>query len=124
MCLNPVAWKLRSTEGYRLSRSVGSKVTNLLNIDDLKVFAASQAKLNTVRKRTKEAMEDIGLQWNPKKCNVLNVRRGVPVDVPERFKSAETVIDSPKEDTNYRLLGAPERLLQEEKLALHCTTKT
>ena len=82
MCLNPVAWKLCSTEGYRLSRPVGSKVTNLLYIDDFKVFVASQAKLNIVLKMTKEAMQDIGLQWNPKKCNVLNVRRGVPVDIP------------------------------------------
>ena len=46
LCSNPVAWKLRSTEGYRLSRPVGSKVTNLLYINDLKVFAASQAKLD------------------------------------------------------------------------------
>ena len=72
LCVNPVAWKLCSTEGYRLSRPVGSKVTNLLTnllyIDDLKVFAASQAKLNIVLKVTKEAVEDIGLQWNPKKC--------------------------------------------------------
>ena len=60
---------------------------------------ASQAKLNIVLKMTKEAMEDIGLQWNPKKCNVLNVRRGVPVDIPEGFKSGKTVIDSLKEDT-------------------------
>ena len=114
LCLNPVAWKLCSTEGYRLSRPIGSKVTNLLYIDDLKVFAASQAKLNIVLKMTKEAMEDIGLQWNPKKCNVLKVRRGVPVDIPEGFKSGETLIDSRKEDTTYRFLGAPERLLQEE----------
>ena len=109
LCLNPVAWKLCSTEGYRLSRPVGSKVTNY--IDDLKVFAASQAKLNIVLKMTKEALEDIGLQWNPKKCNVLNVRRGVPVDIPEGFKSGETLIHSLKEDTTYRFLGAPERLL-------------
>ena len=53
---------------------------------------------------TKEAMEDIGLQRNPKKCNMLNVRRGVPVDIPEGFKSGETVIDSLKEDTTYRFL--------------------
>ena len=65
LCVNPVAWKLCSTEGYRLSRPVGSKVTNLLYI------AASQEKLNIVLKMTKEAMEHIGLQWNPKKCNVL-----------------------------------------------------
>ena len=55
---------------------------------------------------------------------MLNVRRGVPVDIPEGFKSGETVINSLKEDTTYRFLGAPERLLQEEKLALHCTSKT
>ena len=77
----------RFTAGYRLSRSrpVGSKVTDLMYIDDLKVLAASQAKLDRELKMTKEAIEDIGLQWNPKKCNVLNVRRGtgVPVDVPE-----------------------------------------
>ena len=33
-------------------------------------------------KMQKEAMEDVGLQWNPNKCNVLKERRGVPVDVP------------------------------------------
>ena len=34
------------------------------------------------------------------------------------------VIDSLKEKTTYRFIGAPERLLQEEKLVLQCTTKT
>ena len=125
LCLDPVAWKLCSTEGYRVSRPLaGSKVTNLLYIDDLNVFAAPQARPNIVLKMTKEVMEDIGLQWNPKKCNVLNVRRGVPVDIPEGFKSWETLIDSLKENTTYRFLGAPERLLQEEKLTLQFTSKT
>ena len=114
LCLNPVAWKLRSTEGYRLSKPVGSKVIDVLYFDDLKVFAASQAKLERVLKMTKGAMEDIDLQWNPKTCGLLNVRGGVPVDIPEGFKSGETVIDSLKKNTTYRFLGAPEQLLQEE----------
>ena len=50
--------------------------------------------------------------------------KGIPVDIPEGFKSGETLIDSLKEDTTYRFLGAPERLLQEENLALQCTSKT
>ena len=58
------------------------------------------------------------------RSSVLNVRGGVPVDVPEGFKSGEMVIDSLKENTTDRFLGAPERLLQEEKLALQCTAKT
>ena len=73
---------------------------------------------------TKEAMEDVGLQWNPQKCNVLNVRRSVAVDIPEGFKSGDMVIDSLKGDATYWFLGAPERLLQEEKLALQRTSKT
>ena len=52
------------------------------------------------------------------------MRRGVPVDIREGFNSGETLIDSLKEDTTYRFLGAPVRLLQEEKLALQCTSKT
>ena len=46
LCLNPVAWRLRATERYRLSKPIGVKVTDLLYIDDLKVFAASESKLN------------------------------------------------------------------------------
>ena len=42
LCLNPVAWRLGETEGYRLSKPIGVKVTDLLYIDDLKVFAASE----------------------------------------------------------------------------------
>ena len=41
------------------------------------------------------------MQRNPKICNVLNVRRGVLIDVPEGFKSGEMIIDSLKEDTTY-----------------------
>ena len=36
LCLNPVAWRLRATEGDWLSKPIEVKV-----IDDLKVFAAS-----------------------------------------------------------------------------------
>ena len=68
-----MAWKLSSTEGYRLSKPVvGKHITNLLH--DLKVFASSQAKLNRVLKMMEEAMGDIGLLWNPKKCNVLHAK--------------------------------------------------
>ena len=48
LCLNPVVWLLGATEGYRLSKPVGAKVTHLLYIDDLKAFASTEAKLNRV----------------------------------------------------------------------------
>ena len=61
LLMNPVAWRLRVTEGCRLSKPIGVKVTDLLHIDDLKVFAASGSKLNRVLKETRGAMQDIGL---------------------------------------------------------------
>ena len=42
LCLNPVAWLQGATEGYRFSKPIGTKVTHLLYIDDLKVFASSE----------------------------------------------------------------------------------
>ena len=45
LCMNPVAWMLKATEGYRLSRTISSKITDLLYNDDLEIFAASQPSL-------------------------------------------------------------------------------
>ena len=60
LCLNPAACLLSASQGYRLSKTLETKVT--LYLDDLKVFAASEAKLNTVLRAASTAMQDIGLQ--------------------------------------------------------------
>ena len=70
VCLNPIAWKISATEGYRLFKPISFKVTDLQNIDDLKIFAASGSKLNRVMNMVNTTMEDVGLAWNPKKCAV------------------------------------------------------
>ena len=98
---------------YKITFNIN--ITNLLYVDDLKVFASSQAKLNRVLKMTEEAMGDIGLLWNPKKCNVLHARRGVIDKTSQGFKAGQTAIDCLK-DKQYRFLGAPEQLLQDQKL--------
>ena len=36
LCLNPIAWKVRATEGYRLSKPISTKITHLLYIEDIK----------------------------------------------------------------------------------------
>ena len=73
LCLNTVAWRLRATEGHRLSKPIDVQVTDLLYIDDLKVFAAFEGKLHLVLKETKGAMQDIDLHLNQKKCSVVHV---------------------------------------------------
>ena len=46
ICLNLIAWKISASEGYRLSKPIGTTVTGLLYIDHLKIFAASESKLS------------------------------------------------------------------------------
>ena len=60
LCLNPIPWKLRATEGYKLSRPISQKVTHLLFIDDLK----ADNKLERVFRVVKNGMEFIGLKLN------------------------------------------------------------
>ena len=55
--LNPIAWSLKATEGYRLSKPLSTKVTDLLYVDDLKIYAASEKKLNTVLRSTRGKMQ-------------------------------------------------------------------
>ena len=77
--LEPSCMKINAAEGYWMSKPINSKVTGLLYIDDLKIFAASESKLELVMKMVMSSMEDVGLQWNPKKCAVAYVKRGVQV---------------------------------------------
>ena len=52
------------------------QVTHLLFIDDLKIYVASEGKLQRVIKsRETEAMMDVGLPWKEKKCAVVHVER-------------------------------------------------
>ena len=124
LCLNPVAWRVRETEGYRLSKPIEVKVTDLLYIDDLKVFAASESKLNRVLKETRGAMQDIGLHWNQKKCSVVHVKRGAQVLDESGMRMDETTtITALGEGKHYKFLGVLENVQQDERLALACAAK-
>ena len=76
LCLNPIAWNLKATEGYKLSKPISLKITDLLYIEDLKVFAALESKLRRVLRSVKDDMECVGLKWNEKKRAVAHVKGG------------------------------------------------
>ena len=56
LCLNPIVWKLQTSEAYRLSKPMNAKITDLLYVDDLKVYTASQTKLKVVLREVQAAM--------------------------------------------------------------------
>ena len=111
LCLNPVSGKLKASEGYKLSKPINGKITHLLYIDDMKIYAASEAAM--------AAMADIGLDFNEKKCAIAHVKRGVLDSRPNSTHVGESqIIESLKEGENYKFLGVLENSKQEDTLVL------
>ena len=125
VCLNPIAWTISASEGYKLSKPNSAKVTDLLYIDDLKIFASSESKLNRVMESTKSTMEDVGLQWNPKKCAVVHVQRGVHTHTHDALglRVESICISNLEEGEQYKFLGVLESVRQEERMSLDCAAR-
>ena len=69
-------------------------------------------------------MQDIGLHWNPKKCNNFHVRRGKQVEDAADLKLYEaTMVKNLEVGSRYIFLGVKESTLQDEKLALAVAPK-
>ena len=113
--INPLAWKLRASEGYRLSRPISQKVMDLLYIDDLKIYTASQGKLEVLMSDARMAMEDIGQAWNEQKC--AHVKWG-KLETSDESIIGEDVIESVKEGSPYKFLGVLENVNHEDSLVL------
>ena len=121
---NPVSCKLKASEGYKLSKLINGKITHLLYIDDMKIYVASESKLDRVLKTTKAAMADTGLDFNEKKCAIAHVKRGVLDSRPNITHVGESqIIESLKERKNYKFLGVLENSKQEDTLVLWGTSK-
>ena len=107
ICLNSVAWQLKASEGYKLSKPISAKITDLLYIDNLKVFASSVEKITRVLKATKESMEYMGIP------------RGALDQSTSDMKLEDfLVITRLKNGEQYKFLGVQEHLKQEDKLVL------
>ena len=61
LCLNPIAWIIRGFEGYQPTHEKGAKITHLLFVDDLKMFAKSEEKIALMTKEVKKMYEDVGM---------------------------------------------------------------
>ena len=87
----------------------------MLYIDDLKVFAASMSKLNRVLESTQAAMEDIGSQWNPRKCAVIHIRRGVHSQESFGKDIVGERVPTLEEGRQYKFLGVLETLVRKRR---------
>ena len=76
LCLNPIAWYVRGTEGYSLSHAKNTKITHCLFVDDLKTYHKSSAKATTLTNRLEGMFGDIGLDWGIRKCAAIHIKGG------------------------------------------------
>ena len=80
------------------------------------------SNLNRVLRTTSVAMQDMGLQWNPKKCTVINVRKGKLAKDAADLKLEETaLVENFK--TEAKCKGVRESVMQDEKLGLTVAAK-
>ena len=109
LATNTVSWKIRSFQGYVLSRPIKQKVTHALFIDDLKCYQKRSCishALSLIRKY----MEGAGLKWNLSKCKCAHIKRG-HLDVNGgniMLEDGVTSIESLKLDDTYKYMGVPQ----------------
>ena len=76
MSVNPLAWYIRSTEGYNITCHRNEKITHSLYVDDLKTYHKSRNKAAVMSTTIKSMFTDIGFEWGLQKCAAVEVNRG------------------------------------------------
>ena len=125
LSLNPISWELRRYDGYTLSRPLSTKITHTFFMDDLKAYAKTLMALINLMSEIKKKMSDGGLEWNAKKCNVLNIIRGrIDKTTVEVVLYDGTKVKCLKLEELYKFLGVPENELHDVENIVEKSKKT
>ena len=76
MSVNPLAWYIRSTEGYNITCHCNEKITHSLYVDNLKTYHKSRNKAAVMSTTIKSMFTDIGFESGLQKCAAVEVNRG------------------------------------------------
>ena len=108
LALAPIsAMLVRANLGYRIKKKI---VSNLLYIDDLKVYARSDTEMQQCKELIEGFSKDVSMEFGLSKCAVIHTRKGkvvksnVVTDIP--------ILDENGETTGYKYLG----VLQAERV--------
>ena len=108
LTLNPIAWYLRSEEGYKLSHAQDQKITHVLFVDDLKTYHRSEQKAVSVTSNLKKMFTDSGLEWGINKCAAIHLKRGklsTSNNITALPVSNNCTIPVLSKDDHYKFLG-------------------
>lgn len=114
LSLNPLSVLLDKTgTGFQFRRG-GTKLSHLLYMDDLKLFAPNCTKLRELLAVTKQFSDSINMELGVDKCALLHVERGRIVR--SSGVSTDNDIRTLSETETYRYLGMAQNVGVEEKL--------
>ena len=103
----------RATAGYEWGNK-GFKLNHLLFMDDLKLFAKSKNKTDSLAQTVHIFSEDIGMQFGIKKCGILIIDKGKVIRTDGiRLPDGQVMKDN--DGTSYTYLGILETDMTKEK---------
>lgn len=113
MSLNPLSLLLdKSGTGFQFRRG-GTKLSHLLYMDDLKLFAPNSTRLAELLAVTKQFSDSISMELGVDKCAMLHVEKGRIVNAAG--VTTESGIRALSEEETYRYLGMAQSVGIEEK---------
>ena len=118
MSVNPLAWYIRSTEGYNITCRRNEKITHSFYVDDLKTYHKSRNEAAVMSTTIKSLFRDIGFEWGLQKCTAVEVNRGKLTEGGNVTVSKEESIQIMSKDDHYKFLGTVENSKQLDELIM------
>ena len=110
-------------KGYILSKPIQLKITQLMFIDDIKLFTANERELYPALKEVKLCLKDLNMSVGNDKCAVMTVKKGDMHHNQALQLDHTTMIRVVQEDQPYKFLGTKEHALQDSRLTREETAK-
>jgi len=102
LAINPLSKLLNSnSNGFRVNTKRNIRISHLLYMDDLKLFAETEQKLHASITTVKNFSDNICMSFGLDKCGMINIKKGKATSLNEPFEGIEDL--SP--NTAYKYLG-------------------
>ena len=109
ICLLPLSWLLKKANlGYYIGKGRNKLIHHLLFMDDLKLYAANDAQLESLLSIVKIFSDDIKMSFGLDKCNKITIKRGKPTMQPDILLYDGEVIKELDNTEIYKYLGVDE----------------
>lgn len=116
LALNPLSSLLKETGyGFQIKGSTQFRLSHLLYMDDIKIYAANARELRALLHCTEQFSNDIKMSFGLEKCKTLSVERGKVIPSEGYNLHSEGEIDAMVEGDTYKYLGLLQSLRADHK---------